>query len=1775
MTAKNALCIALLFLVSSIHASANQTWWYKCEKECTSCKVCTWKSETYVLSRVDDTKFEGFEGSFETNNDGNKDGKDAPTIAKEKCQVKTSSPSSGGGSAVTDTSPGFTALNFRREGLVFTGVGPDYVKYKSVDETINGVLVSVKKPVQMPVAGATVFYTDLLDADDKIIGYHCTQYRNSQLSAPDAQGLRSIPAGAQPISITTFRHPVITATTDMSIWENTLDVIQKLLHPQSGAWVTHTIRKFSPQGYGPGKNVWTSEFFLGDPNENPLIQPYRKITITRAANADGSESTREVTEDLNGNSYVITSDVSATYGFYKYGEPVKLSETKHTGTGSEFATTWTYYTTAADQASFNKPKTMERSDGQWANYTYQGSPVTGILVTKTVSGWLDNSAPAANTAPDEAANRVVVEIEANNETGTFSREEKIQGVLVSKTWGERYKDNSGQLIEKSRVETGSATLTTLRTAFPSDATTPAAQRGRLKSVQNPDGTLELHAYASQGENRVETVDSGSGTLSGVTDGTRTVSTYTKDDILTKEVISDITSGVVLSTKEAIAFDAYGEPSRWAYDNDPDDYSETLNGCCGIDSTRTRDGVVTTYTRDPLKRPKTAISQGITLTYTYGSITIDEFPGAAFPTENVTATAGGLTLDKGTTVRDLAGNVIQQISPNLDDDDNPEITTITRNFTNRTTTSTNPDGGEIVSIDFADGQSKSTTGTATAPRFYAYSTHSEQGGGERNSTAPTATGPWSRTYQNLAGRTLKTTFDDGTAELALQTNSYDNLGRLVSTKDADNVASLVAYNAKGEAYRRAIDLNQNGQIDDNDRVTDTLQDVIANSPIGNALRSRSIIYDLANNPVTVSTGYRSPDGLTTRQETLGVANPASSISAGFTDRADGSWTDTSTAPDGTKTSVTHQNWLPTTQSRLDTAGNVIESTSTGHDALRRPVSQTRSRTASAVVTRTGYHATNGLLVSITEDLVDNSLLPDRVTSFGYDSMGRRISTTLPDNSVTYTTYWPTGQEKATWGSQTNPTHKSYDTEGRLSELLTWRDDTSLDLFNGISTTELAASSATTWIYDNRNQLTRKQYADGKGTEYTYTPGGRLHTRTWERGITTTYGYSAAGELTITDYSDGTTPNVLMAYDKLGRQQSVSNGIAQNVFTYDSATLALDYETISYNLDGQPGFEFARVLDRSRDPIGRDSGWQLVDGTTIENEASYAYNATEGRLSAVQSPAGTFSYLYAPGSMLLASITGPAHTVTNHWEPTRDVLDLKQNKVGSTEVSSYDYSVNKVGQRDDVTTTFDLGGAIPANPGLTAWGYDILGQVTRADHSVNNTLDRAYQYDSIGNRMEARDGVTAVTGTPNYTANNLNQYSVAAGVTLPTTPAPAPHDLDGNLRFDGGVNKNNEPREYVWDAENRLITVKRVSDEATLVSYIYDSQSRRIVRTQGASTTLYLYDSFNCIAEYSRSTGVSPTLQTTRLWGIDLSGTMQGAGGVGGMLSERHHSGTGTATSFYPTFDGNGNVSEYLAATGSPVAHFEYDPFGNTVVNTDTAGTFTYRFSTKPIDSVTGWFYYQYRYYDPVTGRWPSRDPIEEEGGLNLYGFVGNSGANRWDYLGLFLSSSQSASEMIEASGTTVPDNIKQWLRTKWVKGHSEMENHDEKDCDPFDYTLADNEIFNANQLFSLHFVKPSESSARLTKDIEECNAFAFELDMHGMQDYYIHKDYFDGGHQSALAIKRIDQRYFSYEGYTIHPDIVPKNNNMESVWNEANEATKSWLQKWKTNCCCKNKAWKKK
>jgi RHS repeat-associated protein len=127
-------------------------------------------------------------------------------------------------------------------------------------------------------------------------------------------------------------------------------------------------------------------------------------------------------------------------------------------------------------------------------------------------------------------------------------------------------------------------------------------------------------------------------------------------------------------------------------------------------------------------------------------------------------------------------------------------------------------------------------------------------------------------------------------------------------------------------------------------------------------------------------------------------------------------------------------------------------------------------------------------------------------------------------------------------------------------------------------------------------------------------------------------------------------------------------------------------------------------------------------------------------------------------------------------------------------------------------------------------------------------------------------------------------------------------------------------------------------------------------------------------------------------------------VGGLLSVKDG-----ASVYHYTYDANGNVSEVLSNSGSIAAHYEYTPFGATLVASGTYAPLNeYRFSTKPLDGASGLYCYGLRYYNPNSGRWPSRDPIYEVRGKmpeflpegpNLYAYVGNKVIDSYDPDGL--------------------------------------------------------------------------------------------------------------------------------------------------------------------------------
>lgn len=273
----------------------------------------------------------------------------------------------------------------------------------------------------------------------------------------------------------------------------------------------------------------------------------------------------------------------------------------------------------------------------------------------------------------------------------------------------------------------------------------------------------------------------------------------------------------------------------------------------------------------------------------------------------------------------------------------------------------------------------------------------------------------------------------------------------------------------------------------------------------------------------------------------------------------------------------------------------------------------------------------------------------------------------------------------------------------------------------------------------------------------------------------------------------------------------------------------------------------------------------------------------------------------------------------------------------------------------------------------FGYNDRSEVIGA---LMGTNSYGYAYDPIGNRLTAANNGEALT----YHANLLNQYtSISNGAIIEPQ-----YDEDGNMTASG------DGWTYVWNADNRMILA---SNGTTVVTCAYDYQGRRVAKTVNGSVRQYLWDGWNMVAEARASE------TNWYVWGLDLSQSLQGAGGVGGLLATVFSGDPELVEGAY-AFDGNGNVSELVGTNGTTLAHYEYDPFGNLTTETGAmAASNPFRFSSKYWDGDTKLAYYGYRYYSPGMGRWVSRDPFWENGGINLFVFLQNSTINSIDVLGL--------------------------------------------------------------------------------------------------------------------------------------------------------------------------------
>ena len=854
-------------------------------------------------------------------------------------------------------------------------------------------------------------------------------------------------------------------------------------------------------------------------------------------------------------------------------------------------------------------------------------------------------------------------------------------------------------------------------------------------------------------------------------------------------------------------------------------------------------------------------------------------------------------------------------------------------------------------------------------------------------------PWQLEVTDLLDRTVASHKPGFGGTILVTSNAYDIANNLLSTSQyaASPLLStpysllsqtLYAYHADGSPLFTALDINTNGVIDLNgpDRVTGTSSTYEKDSSNLWWLVTRQWVYPDLNSTsaVTITTRRVLLTGLGTSvsqqpltSDLLPFTSNGSSLLTSMSESIDtrGNVTTSATFVDHTARTVNQITLSPMSiQSVIQTTVNgllvsTVSSTAVTntyvYDGLFRRIAVTDGR---GNTTTTAYNPLGQ--IAYTEDAASNR------TTFGYDSLGRRTEAIDALGNVTYTSYDADNRIAATWGA-TYPVRYSYDARGRMNEIRTYRSET-----GGAGIPPANGGDTTRWLYDApTGLLTHKLYADGLGPAYTYTPDGKLLSRLWARGIVTSYSYIPfSGELVSVDYSDD-TPDIAYTFNRLGQPLSAISSVSTNLFTYSPDTLELVSET-----------QNGGVLVRPTDTQGRPSGLSLDEDYTV----TYGYDSF-GRFSSVSSSVCSVSsvvnYSRLSGTDLISGYTAGPLAVTKAYEPHRDLITSVSNLWGASVISAYDYTNDDLGRRvarQDSGLTF-------AHSQANAFDYNLRSEVTSA---LLHTNTYGYVFDPIGNRLVSSHNAE----TNAYTANNLNQYSnivVQSVQSAPFVDNRVPlYDFDGNMTFNGGE------WHYTWNGENRMILA---SNAAHTVTYAYDHQGRMVWKeifdvSNNCKLKIinYIWDNWNIIAETTVSSSPIPhssfiiTNCTQYAWGLDLSTTLQGAGGVGGLLSVIKDDAI-----FFPACDANGNVTEYINESGTNIAHRVYSVFGETVfLSGISSNEFTFWWNSKPWCGIARLSEYEYRKFSPLLGRWLTRDPIVEKKPETLYYNGGIATARRY-------------------------------------------------------------------------------------------------------------------------------------------------------------------------------------
>lgn len=1162
------------------------------------------------------------------------------------------------------------------------------------------------------------------------------------------------------------------------------------------------------------------------------------------------------------------------------------------------------------------------------------------------------------------------------------------------------------------------------------------------TIQNENGVVDVFYYTTNTTSKTTTRLSGeySGALTNIVKGTKTVTQVGIAGDLITEAFYSIPGDYQVFSKTTTAMDYQRRPVRIDYMDGT--YEGFSYDCCGVSSKTNRDGSVVSYTYDALKRIYSETQEGVSLIYGYDgagqllSLTRLGTNGNSHPVFTRGYSLEGRLLAET--------NALGQIVTFQQSTNSAGETIRTASFPNNATWS------ERTALD---GTLQEVSGTAARPfKFY----YGAEATGDSGTNGPVnayftkvvrvasdaGESEWTKTYSDMLGRNYKRVFAAASGS-PTERVWFGPQGQLARAQDADNVNWLYLYNKRGELEFEVLDMNRDNLIDWSglDRITQWTNEVVS---AGGSTLIRSHQYsweaDSLDTSTLISTVEMTADWLTTRRilwnGSTGVTNSLQRIIG-----ANGAQQLKMNQPWGENLYSEFTRGRLQALTRRDTNNAQLERRSYSYDKYGRLRLETDARDGTSTLE---YDDANEL-VSFQSPAPGNGRSAQVLSNF-YNNMGWLSGQRLPDGSAVTNFYTPRGELQKSYGALSYPVEYTYDAPGRLKTLNTWQD------FAGNSGT-----TTTTWNYDPyRGFLSGKTYAAGAGPSYTYTAAGRLSTRVWARGTNTVYGYDDGGGLSSITYNDGATPSVSRVLDRRGRTKTLTQNSITTTFSYGAAGQRLS-ETYSGGILGGVAVTngYDSFLRRTSAVLAGYSGtlngygydiagrlWTVGDGTI---SATYSYLPNSSLHSQILFKQGANTELttvkaYDYLDRMTSILSTPAGTNMSSASLSYLYNDLNQRKREMAgDGSGWIYGYDSIGQLTSGKKVWEDGVPVEGqqfeyvyddigNRKSTKEGGNASGQNLRSATYTPNTLNQ-YSTRSVPNKVDVL-GISTSSSTVQINSSNADyrrgpyfreelsvsnsgtnaiwqSINVTAGsdtttgnLFIPGTTQNFYYDADGNLT-------NDYTWSYIYNGENQLAEIRPLTNSPAAskkwLTFKYDYAGRRIGKTVAVwtnsawNTTVnnrFLYDGWNLIAELNATNN---NLIRGYIWGQDLSGTIHGAGGVGGLLAINDPANG----SQFVTHDAKGNVTALVSASnGAYTAQYEYDPFGRLLRATGPmAANSPFHFSDKYEDTEVGLIYYGYRYYNPSLGTWQNRDPIGEWGGVNVYGFNYNDPVDIMDASGL--------------------------------------------------------------------------------------------------------------------------------------------------------------------------------